>query len=99
MSNGSTWTLAKPIAVSLRTAQSRARASASVAGEALADLGGQALDDIPGVMVVPQRIVAQRGDPGIDQHRRWRRGGRCLGEGGSGGRDQQRSEEMGFHCA
>ena len=31
MVNGSTWTLAKPIAVSRRTAQSRARASASVA--------------------------------------------------------------------
>jgi hypothetical protein len=67
-------------------------------GETLADLGRQALDHLPRVMIVGERIVAQRRDARIDQHRRWRRGGRCLGGGGSDG-GQQRREERRFHRA
>ena len=98
MVKGSTWTLANPIAVRRLTAQSRARASASVAGQALAHFGGQSFDDIPGIMVVLERVVAQRGDLGIDEHRRWERGGGLLGEGGGGRCKQKRSEEIGFHA-
>ncbi len=61
MSNGSTRTLEKPSAVSRRTAQSRARASASVPAMARPDLGGQALDDVPGQGVAGERLVAQHG--------------------------------------
>ena len=64
MSNGSTWTLAKPSAVSRRTAQSRARASASVPARR-----GPTSVVSPSTMsqasVSPlQRGVAQRGAPG-----------------------------------
>ena len=44
-------------------------------GQALPHLGGQAFDDVPGIMIVLERIVAQRGDLGIDEHRRRQRGG------------------------
>ncbi len=82
MSNGSTRTFAKPIAFSLRTAQSRARASASVPASRWPDLRRQAFDDVPCIIVLQRRIAKAR-DLG--------RNG--LGEGGGGGREQQRGEQ------
>ena len=49
------------------------------AGQALADLGGQAFDDVPGDRVVGERGVAQRG--GIGRAAGWAKaGGRAKGE-------------------
>ena len=76
MSNGSIWTLVKPNAVSRRTAHVRAARLGLGAGLALADLGGEALDQVPGDRVAGQRRVAQRRGAVAD-----RLGG---GEGGEG---------------
>ena len=65
-------------------------------GEALADLGGQAFSDVPGIMVVRQRIVAQRRDIPIDKDRRRQRGDRLLSQGGGGG-EEKGGEERTVH--
>ena len=48
--------------------------------------------DVPGIMVVVERIVAQRGDPGVGDHR-WRGSAGLLREGRGGGSKQQRGKE------
>ena len=60
----STRTLEKPSAFNLSDRPGAGAGFRLGRGEALADLGRQALDDIPGVVVVLQRLVAQRGDLG-----------------------------------
>ena len=87
ISNGSTWTLAKPSSVSRRTAQARARASASVPGLALADLGGETFQDVPGHRVAGERGVAQGRGPVRDR----------LGES-EGGKSEREQQEL-FHGA
>src|SRR5438309_9828721 len=50
-------------------------------GKALANLGGQAFSDVPGIMIVAQRLIAQRGD--VDGNECWRgQGGDRLPPGG-----------------
>ena len=78
MSNGSTRTFAKPIAFSFRTAQSRARASASVSRKPRPDLGRQPFDDVPCIIVL-QRRIAERATCG--RNGLGRRGGRRTAGG------------------
>jgi len=63
----------------------------------LADLGSQALDDVPRIMVILERIVAQRGDLRIGDDGRWERRHGLLGEGRCGGDEEKRQEELGLH--
>ena len=96
MVNGSTWTLAKPIAFSLHRPVAGARLGLGP-GEPLPDLGRQALDDVPGIMVVGERLIAQRGDLRIGDDRRWQLGDRLLRESGSGGREKEGGKKGSVH--
>ena len=63
MSNVSTRTLAKPIAVNLAHRPVAGARLGLGPGEARADFGGQPLGDVPGIIVLERRI-AQGGDLG-----------------------------------
>ena len=93
MLNGSTWTLAKPIAFSLRDRPVAGARLGLGRGEPLADLGGQPFGDVPGIMVVGERIVAQRGDLGIGDDGRRQGGDRLLREGRGGGSERGRRRD------
>ena len=65
-------------------------------GEPLPDFGGQPFDHVPGVMIVFERIVAQRGNPGIGDDGRRKRGDQFLRQSRRGG-EQKCGEKVSFH--
>ena len=87
MVNGSTWTFAKPRPVN-SLHRPLARPSLRLRrGEPLADLGRETFDDVPGPMVVRERVLAQRDRQDVRKHRRRKRRNRLLRGGRSGGEE------------
>ena len=67
--------------------------------EALADFGRQPFDDVPGIMIVRERIVAQRGDPRIgDDWRRQASGWTAGARAGRGGGEKSAAKRCLFMC-